>query len=209
MNSEKSKKYKYYEIRVTIRDTHPPVWRRLQIPQGTTFHELSAIIQLAFGWCGYHAYDFELGATLHERGFFIELPELENGLTWREVRSSKEEVVDKYFEEFKTMKYTYDFGDNWLHDITVEKIVETDIKLSNPICTKAKMADLPEDCGGPWGYEALLDTLSDPKNKDYKDMREWVEGACIWYDDRNFVDIEEINIRLEDYKEHAKSLLGD
>lgn len=33
-----NKKYKYYEIKVSIRDTHPPVWRRLQIPEGITFH---------------------------------------------------------------------------------------------------------------------------------------------------------------------------
>lgn len=38
-----NKKYKYYEIKVSIIDTHPPVWRRLQIPEGITFHELNVI----------------------------------------------------------------------------------------------------------------------------------------------------------------------
>ena len=28
MDSKKEKKHKYYEIKVSIRDTHPPVWRR-------------------------------------------------------------------------------------------------------------------------------------------------------------------------------------
>lgn len=205
-----NKKYRYYEMKVTIRDTHPPVWRKLQIPEGITFHELNAIIQLAFDWCGYHAYNFEVGSTPHERGMFIELSEFDDGWRGYETKNSKKEKIDKYFKEYKRLKYTYDFGDDWIHDIIIEKIVETDIKLTRPICIKAKMADLPEDCGGPYGYEELLDILSDKNNKRYKEMREWVDGGFTnWYDDRENVDREEINMRLEDYKEHAKFLLGD
>lgn len=206
----KNKKYKYYEIKVTIKDTHPPVWRRLQVPEGITFHELNAIIQLAFDWCGYHAYNFEVGATLHQGGIFIELPDLDDGWGYYEVRNSKREKIDTYFKEYKRMKYTYDFGDNWIHNILIEKIVETDIKLRKPICVKAKMADLPEDCGGPYGYDELLDILADKSNKRHNAMKEWVENSySTWRDDREFVDIEEINERLEDYKDHAKFLLGD
>ncbi len=205
-----NKKYKYYEIKVSIRDTHPPVWRRLQIPEGITFHELNAIIQLAFDWCGYHAYNFEVGATLYEIGMFIELPEIDDGWGDYEIKNSKKEKIDKYFKEYKRMKYTYDFGDDWIHDIIIEKIVETDIKLTKPICIKAKMADLPEDCGGSYGYEELLDILSDKNSERYKEMREWVDcGFTNWHDDREYVDIEEINTRLEDYKEYAKFLLGN
>lgn len=205
-----NKKYRYYEIKVSIRDTHPPVWRRLQIPEGITFHELNAIIQLAFDWCGYHAYNFEVGATLHDMGVFIELPEIDDGWGDYETKNSKKEKIDKYFKEYKRMKYTYDFGDDWIHDIIIEKTVETDKKLTKPICIKAKMADLPEDCGGPYGYEELLDILSDKNNERYNEMREWVDGGFTnWYDDREYVDIEEINTRLEDYKEHANFLLGD
>ena len=106
------------------------------------------------------------------------------------------------------MKYTYDFGDDWIHDIIIEKIVETDKKLAKPICIKAKMADLPEDCGGPYGYEELLDILSDKNNERYNERREWVEnGLFFWDDDREYVDLEGINKRLEVYKEHAKFLL--
>lgn len=205
-----NKKYKYYEIKVSIRNTHPPVWRRLQIPEGITFHELNAIIQLAFDWCGYHAYNFEVGATMHDKGMFIELPELDDGWGYYETKNSKKEKIDKYFEKYKRLKYTYDFGDDWIHDIVIEKIVETDIKLVKPLCVKAKMANLPEDCGGPWGYEELLDILADKKHERHKEMKEWIKnGFFTWYDDREYVDIEEINIGLQDYKGHARFLLGD
>ena len=41
-------------------------------------------------------------------------------------------------------------------------------------------------------------------------MKEWVKnGYSAWYDDRTYVDLEEINMRIENYKEHAKFLLGD
>ena len=209
-NPQTKKKYKYYEIKVSIRDTHPPVWRRLQIPAGITFHELNAIIQIAFGWCGYHLYEFEVGATLHEQGKLIGIPYEDDDWFGQETIDSRKTKIDNYFQEFKRMKYTYDFGDNWIHDITIEKIVETDTKLKNPICIKAKMADLPEDCGGPWGYQELLEILDNPKNKRYKEMKDWVEnGYFTWTEDRTYVDLEEINVRLEDYKEHAKFLLGE
>lgn len=205
----KHKKYHYYEIKVSIRDTHPPVWRRLKIPEGITFHELNAIIQLAFNWCGYHAYEFEIGATLQTEGIFIELPQIDNEFFYHETKNSKKEKIDNYFKEYKRMKYTYDLGDNWVHDITIEKILETDIKLVNPICIKAKMADLPEDCGGPWGYEELLEILSDQKHERYKEIKEWLEsGFSTWDDDRECIDIEEINMRLEDYKEYSKFLIN-
>ena len=205
-----NKKYKYYEIKVSVKDTHPPVWRRLQIPEGITFHELNAILQLAFNWCGYHSYSFELGDTLHDMGMFIELPELDDGWGDYEVKNSKKEKIDNYFKEYKEIKYTYDFGDDWVHNITIEKIVETDTKLTKPICIKAKMADLPEDCGGPWGYEDLLNILADKKHERYKEMKDWIDsGFTNWCDDREYVDLEEINAKLENYKEHAKFLLGE
>jgi len=52
---------KYYEIKVTIRKSHPLTWRRLRIPANITFNDLAAIIETAFEWCGYHLYEFEVG----------------------------------------------------------------------------------------------------------------------------------------------------
>ena len=58
--------------------------------------------------------------------------------------------------------------------------------------------------------QELLDILEDKKHERHEDMKNWAEnGFSTWYADREYVDIEEINMRLEDYKEHAKFLLGD
>lgn len=205
-----NKKYKIYEIKVSIRDTHPPVWRRLQIPSGITFHELNAIIQIAFNWCGYHLYEFEEGATLNKRGTIIGIPNEDSEYFGFKILDATKTKIDKYFEKYKTMKYTYDFGDNWIHDIQIEKVIETDLKLKNPICIKAKMDSLPEDCGGTYGYEELLEIINDPKNERYEEMRDWLEnGYSDWHDDRTFVDLDEMNMNLEEYKDHAKFILGE
>ena len=200
----KDKKYKSYIIKVTIKNTHPPVWRRLQIPAGITFHELNAIIQLAFNWSGYHLYSFEIGNLL------IEIPDdIFDDFDYK-VINSKRTKVDKYFDEIEKLEYTYDFGDNWIHNIQIENVAESEEKLKNPVCLKAKMASLPEDCGGPWGYEDLLDVINNPKDERYQDMKDWLEqGYSVWYDDRTYVDLNRINRELEAYKDHAKFILGE
>ena len=72
------------------------------------------------------------------------------------------------------------------------------------------MASLPEDCGGPWGYEDLLDVINNPKDERYQDMKDWLEqGYSVWYDDRTYVDLNRINRELEAYKDHAKFILGE
>ena len=200
----KDKKYKSYIIKVTIKNTHPPVWRRLQIPAGITFHELNAIIQLAFNWSGYHLYSFEIGNLL------IEIPDdIYDDFDYK-VINSKRTKVDKYFDKIEKLEYTYDFGDNWIHDIQIENVVESEEKLKNPVCLKAKMASLPEDCGGPWGYEDLLDVINNPKDERYQDMKDWLEqGYSVWYDDRTYVDLNRINRELEACKDHAEFILGE
>ena len=203
-SNTKDKKYKSYIIKVTIKNTHPPVWRRLQIPAGITFHELNAIIQVAFNWSGYHLYSFEIGNLL------IEIPDdIFDDFDYK-VINSKRTKVDKYFDEIEKLEYTYDFGDNWIHNIQIENVAESEEKLKNPVCLKAKMASLPEDCGGPWGYEDLLDVINNPKDERYQDMKDWIEqGYSVWYDDRTYVDLNRINRELEAYKDHAKFILGE
>lgn len=95
---------KYYEIKVTIRESHPLTWRRLRIPANITFNDLAAIIEIAFEWCGYHLYEFEVGATLHEMGQFIGVPtEDEYGIESIRGKTldSGKEKIDKYLKNIK------------------------------------------------------------------------------------------------------------
>lgn len=47
-----------YIVKVALEDTHPPVWRRLVLPDGITFYDLHRILQTAFEWDDCHLHDF-------------------------------------------------------------------------------------------------------------------------------------------------------
>ena len=75
----------------------------------------------------------------------------------------------------QTFTYIYDFGDDWIHIITLEKIDKTDPS-TKPKLIDGKGACPPEDCGGPWGYENLKLVLEDKNHEDYQDIKEWLFG---------------------------------
>jgi hypothetical protein len=70
--------------------------------------------------------------------------------------------------------YEYDFGDGWEHEILVEKILQSEPGVRYPVCLAGKRACPPEDCGGVWGYESLLEALRDPEHPEHNDMLEWI-----------------------------------
>ena len=94
------KKNNYYEIKVSIKNTHPPVWRRLQIPSGITFHELSAIIQLAFDWSGQHMYGFEIPNQELGQTLYIEH---KDECDFNDAKESTKIRIDKYFQNCTKM----------------------------------------------------------------------------------------------------------
>jgi hypothetical protein len=69
-------------------------------------------------------------------------------------------------------RYEYDFGDGWEHDVLVEQ-VQSDGSVIAPYCLAGRRACPPEDCGGPWGYEHLLEVLADPAHEEHAHLAEW------------------------------------
>lgn len=90
------------------------------------------------------------------------------------------------------LKYEYDFGDSWEHDIVVEKVLEAAPLAVYPRCTAGAGNCPPEDCGGVWGFYGLLETIRDPKHPEYHDMKEWLGGD---YDPDAF-SLDGVNSRL-------------
>lgn len=94
--------------------------------------------------------------------------------------------VEIYCEELNPtnkLSYVYDFGDDWIHDITLEDIIEE--LHPHASCTAGKGVCPEEDCGGLWGYEDMNENgeVDDPKyfdleaaNKAVKVIKpEWFE----------------------------------
>lgn len=99
------------------------------------------------------------------------------------------QLVDEGVTKFG---YTYDFGDNWEHRVTVEKTLDADPTVKYPHCTAGKRACPPEDCGGPWGYDEFLVAIRDPKHEEHQHLLEWVGGRF----DPEELDLNEVNRQL-------------
>lgn len=154
-----------YRIKVQLRGvTKPPVWRRLEVPADLGLDQVHHVIQAAMGWYSCHLHVFS--DDWNEYG----LPDRELGhLDERTVRLSQilADVGDK-------IRYTYDFGDDWEHDVILEKILPADAGVSGSVCTAGKGACPPEDCGGVWAYQELKATLADPDADEHDAMLEWL-----------------------------------
>lgn len=94
-------------------------------------------------------------------------------------------------EGFK-FRYECDFGDSWLHQVRVEKILPPEPGRSYPVCIKGRRACPPEDVGGMWGYYHFLEAIQDPDHEEHDEYLEWVGGA---FDPEAF-DLEEVNQAL-------------
>ena len=168
----------------------PPVWRKITVPAQFTFYRLHLIIQAAFGWDNYHLYQF----SDKDYGSDVVISE-PTGDDWHEVRNSRKVKVGSVLNTAgQKYQYIYDFGDDWLHYITVEKA--EDIEATKAHCIGGKGTCPPEDCGGPWGYENLREILANPKHPEHDEMKEWLglDGNEKW--DSNYFDLEEANAMI-------------
>jgi hypothetical protein len=148
----------------------PPVWRRVLVPATMRLDGLHDVIQVAMGWEDYHLHAFE-AAGVDYGPPDPELGHRDERRTW---------VGDLLGDPHDRMRYTYDFGDHWQHDIAVEKLLASDPGGRYPVCLAGKGRCPPEDCGGVWGYADLRDTLADAAHPEHAEMLEWlgIESAA-------------------------------
>jgi hypothetical protein len=156
-----------YQVKIGLRGAHPPIWRRLRLPATTTLAGLHDIIQTAFGWTDSHLHAFEAGGRRYSRPDFG-LDEFEEFADESTVLLC--EVADSVGAR---LRYTYDFGDSWEHDLLVEEILPPD-RVRHAVCVAGRRAGPPEDCGGVWGYAELLDLLADPDHPEHAERLDWL-----------------------------------
>ena len=131
-------------LKVTLRGTKPPVWRRLVMPGTMTLGDLHRAIQAAMGWHDGHLHAFDIGGEQYGDRHSVDDVADENRVTLNGLLRSP--VV--------RFTYTYDFGDNWQHTVAFEKSEPAVEGVSYPVCITGNCP--PEDCGGVRGYEELL-----------------------------------------------------
>ena len=75
------------------------------------------------------------------------------------------------------LRYTYDFGDDWEHEIVIEDLLDADADPDThyAVLIAAEGAFPPEDCGGRWGYADLKQILADPGHEQHQEMLDWLD----------------------------------
>ena len=157
-----------YQLKVTLQEIQPPIWRRILVWEDATLAQLHRILQIVMGWEDYHLHQFEIGRRIYS------VPDPDDDLYERQVidesRVRLREVVPRVGIQFE---YLYDFGDSWRHDLLLEAIVLPDLGTEYPHCVTGERRTPPEDVGGPPGYEDYLEALADPEHQEHENVLRW------------------------------------
>ena len=153
-------------LKVTLKGTKPPIWRRILVPESMTFADLSEAILTAMGWHGGHLHAFDVDGRQYGDPATTDDVADERRLTLKSVLKSGA----------KRFGYDYDFGDSWEHTVAIEKALAPGAGQAYPACVDGARNCPPEDCGGVWGYAELLEIRSDPNHPERAERLEWIGG---------------------------------
>lgn len=163
-----SKPAQIYQLKITLKDSRPPIWRRFQVRSDITLAKLHRIIQEVMGWFDGHLHQFIVGRI------YYGVPDPDD---LSETRDERKVRLDQILSVVgRRIVYEYDFGDGWEHIILLERILFPDPKTRYPRCLDGARACPPEDCGGIFGYADFLEAIGNPENEEHEEMLEWIGG---------------------------------
>ena len=193
-----------FHIRIKLNNAPVNIWRELVVPSNITLELLAFVLIDAMGWKHEHLYQYrgkdnilyknsrEIKESANSFMVFLSRAQYQNSekttlemvlqpkaaskQAQNDARiSSAEHKQNRPTAKSERLKFEYDYGDSWEHDLWVKGArdyaagEEPVIKL-----LKAHGECPPEDCGGVWGYAELLE-LNKKKRKSAEDKErlEW------------------------------------
>lgn len=188
-----SDKIKAVQLRIDIKGAKPPIWRRVSVPAHFNFAHLHEVIQILFGWQGYHMHEFDVpdfGLVMRE-----DVDEDDRRMLQGKTIEPTCVVSLSSLLEGMCFSYIYDFGDWWEHTIKVEKIIEQEEDY--PRLLKWSQDNLCEDAGGLYGYYDKLQYLEKNNHPDVEDIRSWFDMQHLDFDE-HIVKMELMEVGIED-----------
>jgi hypothetical protein len=179
-----------HRLKVTLRGSKPPIWRRLEVASDTSLTRLHVILQEAFGWHNQHMWGFETPAASYG------VPDRELGHR-DAARTTLKRIAPRVGDP---LAYVYDFGDYWDHIIAVEDVSEAEPGVAYPRCIGGRRAAPPEDCSGIGGYAELLTVLADPAHVEHQGLLEWLDLESAQQFDPAAFDVGEVNEALAPFR---------
>lgn len=176
-----------YQLKITIRHSKPPVWRRLLVPEYTHLSELHTAIQLSFGWNDEHLYMFEKGQRGSSGNGYRcwgddgEMSDATTTPLWASLQAEGDKLT-----------YTYDFGDWWECLIVLEKQTH-DVNRQPISCLRGKGTTPVENSGGVYGYNNLLLQAREADNPEQEEIHNFLMLDI----ERRLYDLNSINVRLQ------------
>ena len=162
-----------YQLRISLRRTKPPIWRRVLVRPSMRLDRLHDLVQVVMGWEDCHLHMFLKG----RQHYTVPSPwddDFRMPGTPRDLDERKYRIDQLLKREKDWITYMYDFGDSWEHRVTLQKILPYDPAVRLPACIGGRRRCPPEDCGGVWGYYEMLAALKDSNTPDHDHMRDWI-----------------------------------
>jgi hypothetical protein len=187
-----------YQVKITLKDIEPPIWRRFVVPMDIDLVRFHKIIQMVMGWQNAHLHLFKIDSLRFTNPYEPSLLEELTAIDSRHVKLSHIVPINKPYRKkaHLVMQYEYDFGDSWEHEIVFETVVYPDTQQQGAKCLEGKRACPPEDVGGIFRYQYFLEAMADPNHPEHEELMEWYGES---FDSEAF-DIDTVNKKLTKLK---------
>ena len=181
---------KAYQLKITLKNSKPPIWRRCIVPAGITFSGLAEIFTEVMGWSGCRLSEFEF--YYDKLKIMDNCDEFKYNNPYYGCMEASETIINELLESNDWFSYIYDSEGRWQHRVTIEKIID-DYEYDYPQIVKYKGNCPPEDCGGIYKYYELMDALNDEKHPEHDEYAKW--AAANGYP--NQYDMDAVNVLLK------------
>ena len=159
-----------YRFKITLQDSGPAIWRRIET-KDVTLQELHVLIQTAMGWMNSHFHQFEIADTRYtDPRFMDEALDDFGAIEYSGIRVS--DLVSEHGARLR-IGYEYDFGDSWQHEVALEQVTNSEPGSRYPRCLDGERACPPEDVGGVYGFADYVEAVTNPDHSEHDELLEW------------------------------------
>jgi len=165
------------QVHVSLDDIEPRIWRRLIVPLDTTLADMHPLIQAAMGWSDAHLHEFDVGGLTYGDTWSLSAERTDDDA--RVYDAQEVRMRDFSREPGVTFTYVYDFGDNWRHTVTLEKLGAATPAPKKPSCIDGARCCPPQDVGGTSDYFEFLRVLLAPgpdEADEQRRLKRWSGG---------------------------------
>jgi Plasmid pRiA4b ORF-3-like protein len=127
-------------------------------------------LQVVMGWSDSHMHRFE------KKGVCWGVPDDDEFNELDLIDERKTLLAQVLNSKGDSMIYLYNFGEDWRHQVTLEKITPMSNGVKTPVCLAGKRRCPPDGVGGVSGYEEFLKFIVDPAHRNYEPFIHWAGG---------------------------------